>query len=672
MKTHSLFFATAMASVLLLSCTKTATDQEEKGGNKESSAICFSKIQKTGSYDYANTQIGLTIGEPVNLSNIKLTVDKDGNITPEKELFWGDGQTGASSFTAYIPYNASYTGKEQIDFAINADQSTSDLMNGSILLVASTSAKPSSSPISLTFSYKVAGLDIWIKNDTGKTIQDVYIIDVINGISLNLQTGECVPNTASKSSIKMLNQTTEPANGMCNYRAVIAPQKSAQTLKVTFTDGTYTVCDFKIGTETECEAKQYTNSDKPVVLTPEGEATGISFALTVNDWEFGGDIIFGDEGGDTPPSTGTDGVYSETFAGYQGSPKSGYSAQESFTSSATGVTWTLDFGSIDQTEDYQEFYNQHCFTLGGKAGKDDYGQSVLTTSVLTDGITKLEFDYVANASKKLEVQVLVGGTKVWSSGEMELVNNGQSETKVLEHKSFSITGAASNAVVKFINVSSARRISIGNITWTNATGEGGNGPFDGSTGGGEGGEEGGDDEVYTSLTSDLVVSDINYAEAYQYGDAFESGTDDWLIAIGNDDEELAFELFTASGASTPVGTYTIDTNYTLAAGTIWDGSYSDEGILPGYCNYTTYDYAYPSSGTLSIAKSGSNYTITVRMKDELGHSITADYSGTLTIKDGYAESESYITKSASLKNGKNINRSKAVLRKCITVKKSAK
>lgn len=661
-----------MASLLLLSCTKTATDQEEKGGNKESSAICFSKIQKTGSYDYANTQIGLTIGEPVNLSNIKLTVDKDGNITPEKELFWGDGQTGASSFTAYIPYNASYTGKEQIDFAINADQSTSDLMNGSILLVASTSAKPSSSPISLTFSYKVAGLDIWLKNDTGKTIQDVYIIDVINGISMNTLTGACTSDETRKSSIKMLAPNDGVIDGMYNYRAVIAPQKSEQTLKVNFTDGTYKVCNFKIGTGTECEAKYYSNKEKPVVLNPEGEATGISFALTVNDWEFGGEIIFGDEGGDTPPQPGTAGIYSETFAGYQGSPKSEYVGQESFTSTATGVTWTLDFGSIDQTEDYQEFYNKHCFTLGGKVGKSDDGQSVLTTSVLSDGITKLEFDYVANANKILEVQVLVGGTKVWTSGELALVNNGQSDPKVLEHKSFSITGATSNAVVKFINVSSARRISIGNITWTNATGEGGNGPFDGSTGGGEGGEEGGDDEVYTSLTSDLVVSGINYAEAYQYGDAFESGTDDWLIAIGNDDEELAFELFTASGASTPVGTYTIDTNYTLAAGTIWDGSYSDEGILPGYYNYTTYDYAYPSSGTLSIAKSGSNYTITVRMKDELGHSITADYSGNLTIQDGYADSESYITKSASLKNGKNINRNKAVLRKCITVKKSAK
>lgn len=512
--------------------------------------------------------------------------------------------------------------------------------------------------------------------------------------------------------------------------------------------------------------------------------------------ESGDSTTGGDEGGNTPGSVeGDGGVYSETFAGYGGKVESGYLAQESFTSTATGVTWTLDFGKIDQTEDHEAFYEGHCFTMGGKAGKADNGQSVLSTSTLSDGITHLEFDYVANKEKQLEVQVIVGSNVVWTSGTMTLVNNGTSDPKVLEHKSFDITGAGSDAVVKFINISQARRISIGNITWTNATGKGGNGKiFEGGSGSGGGEDEEGDEgeggqnitmavetalaeyygdpydagsqdwvltlensksetlcieffnaanstdivgtydidisesandgtalpgyidedgyiyptfylnestmdyalaslgslevtksgstytikadftdetgrkftcnytgsvtiqkgeiedeeeeeeeEIYTSLTSDVTVSGISFAEADYYGDAFDFGTNDWYFYMGNDNEELAFELFTELNATTPVGTYTIkvDPEYSSGAkGTAWDGYYSDYGIMPAYYNYNTNDYAYPTSGTITIAKSsGSNYTVDIAVYDELGHKISANYTGALEIAEGQIEND---------------------------------
>ena len=507
----------------------------------------------------------------------------------------------------------------------------------------------------------------------------------------------------------------------------------------------------------------------------------------------------GDE--DTPgPIGGNGGVYSETFAGYTGGVHSSYSAQESFTSSATGVTWTIDYGTIDQTEDHESFYEKHCFTMGGKSGKADDGKSVLSTSVLADGITKLEFDYIANANKKLEVQVLVGSNVVWTSGSMDLTNNGT--TKALEHKSFTITGADSNAVLKFINVSEARRISIGNITWTNATGQGGNGKiFEGGSGSGEGGDEGedgegitmtaktalaeyygdyydansqdwvltlensstqetlcieffnaanstdikgsydidqaetfrdgtalpgyldedgylyptfyfnessqdyalavdgsleitksgttytikasftdetgrkfscnytgsvtiqegdltgggeddedeggesgGDDEAYTTLTSDVTISGISFAEAYYYGDYFEAGTNDWQLYIGNENEELCFEIFSSLDATTPVGTYTIDPEYSCGVGTAWDGYDYGGYSMPAYYSYATEDYAYPTSGTITISKgSGSNYIVAVAVYDELGHKISLNYTGEMEVGEGEFsdEDESY-------------------------------
>lgn len=521
-----------------------------------------------------------------------------------------------------------------------------------------------------------------------------------------------------------------------------------------------------------------------------------------------------DEGGNTPGQVG--GIYSETFAGYGGKVDSGYLAQESFTSTATGVTWTLDFGKIDQTEDHEAFYEGHCFTMGGKSGKADNGQSVISTSPLADGITKLEFDYIANASKKLEVQVLVGNNVVWTSNSMDLTNNGA--TKALEHKSFTISGAKANAVLKFINVSSARRISIGNISWTNATGKGGNGKiFEGGgsgegegegsgEGGGtegddtnmtvktalaeyygdyydagsqdwvltlentttqetlcieffnaanskdiagsyyidqaetfrdgtalpgyldedgylyptfyfnessqdyalavdgsleitksgstytikanftdetgrkfgcnytgavtikegeltegdeddedEGGESGGDDEAYTTLTSDVTVSGINFAEACYYGDYFEAGTNDWQFYIGNDNEELGFELFTNLTATTPEGTYTIDTEYSCGVGTAWDGYDYGGYSMPAYYSYATGDYAYPTSGTITISKgSGSNYTVAVAVCDELGHKISANYTGEMEVGEGEFSDEDELYEVAKTANPSKI------------------
>lgn len=337
------------------------------------------------------------------------------------------------------------------------------------------------------------------------------------------------------------------------------------------------------------------------------------------------------------PSYGNGGVYSETFEGYDGKVKSEYKARETFTSKATGVTWTLDYGSIMQTEDQACFTGGYCFTMGGKSGKDDDGQSVLYTSTLADGITKLEFDYVANANKKLEVQVLVGGKTVWTSGVVNLTNNGQTDTKVLQHLSYDITGASSDAVLKFTNISAARRISLGHISWTNATGKGGNGSsFEGGSQGGNGGEGGGQDDSDFTMTTASVLAEY-------YGDYYESGTENWCLAMtsSNGKEEIYVEFFTALGVKDPVGTYTVDATESMAAGTALPG-YIDEDsyIWPTYYfNDATQDFALISSGTLTVTKNGNDYTVTADFKDEEGGRICSSYTGPITIREGELEDD---------------------------------
>ena len=353
-----------------------------------------------------------------------------------------------------------------------------------------------------------------------------------------------------------------------------------------------------------------------------------STALTKYEFTYNGS---GSGSGDIGGETGAgEGVYTETFAGYTGGAQSPYLASDSFTSTATGVTWTVEYGVISQDNDNASFNYENCLTMGGKSGKADDGQSTITSSVLADGITKLSFAYIANASKKLEVQVLSGSSVVWTSGELSLDNNAGSTPKAL---SFDITGASSNAVIKFINVSSARRISIGNISWTNATGEGGNGSGSGS-GSGDEGDEGSD---YTTLTQDVVYT-ATKAEAGYYGDYYDTGTNNWMLVLSNtSDYEIMCEFFTALDNNNPEGRYDIDWEVTTgASGTGLAGDVDNEGYIYGtwYCNEDVSDYAAATYGSISISQNGSGYDISVEFTDDLNHTISCNYTGALSIYDG--------------------------------------
>lgn len=371
-----------------------------------------------------------------------------------------------------------------------------------------------------------------------------------------------------------------------------------------------------------------------------------STALTKYAFTYNGSGSGGEGGGEIGAGQG---VYSETFAGYTGGPQSPYKASDSFTSTATGVTWSIEYGVISQENDNASFAYGNCLTMGGKSGKADDGQSTITSSVLNDGITKLSFAYIANAGKILEVQVLSGGSVVWTSGELELDNNSGATPKTL---SFDITGASANAVIKFVNVSSARRISIGNISWTNATGEGGNGSGSGSgSGGGEGGDEGSD---FTTLTQDVAYT-ATKAEAGYYGDYYETGTNNWMLILSNSsDYEIMCEFFTELGNNNPAGRYDIDWEVvTGAAGTGLAGDVDSEGYIYGswYYNGDVSDYAAAAYGSIAIEQNGSGYNVSVELIDDLGHTVSCNYTGALSIYDGNEETASVSSKSVGNRRG---------------------
>ena len=166
----------------------------------------------------------------------------------------------------------------------------------------------------------------------------------------------------------------------------------------------------------------------------------------------------GEDGGETTETwiveefTGLNKVYAGTLA---------------FT--AKQLTWTLYGCSSRNTTDQAAFPTADAaFTMGKTADNTATGDASITnayceSAAIAKGVSKLKFDYCGNG-KKFKVQVLVGGVVKFEK-EFDAYNN-TSVTK--SSGELAITGATENAVIRFINTSGARRVTIGNISWVTA------------------------------------------------------------------------------------------------------------------------------------------------------------------------------------------------------------
>lgn len=288
------YFAAMLSSLAVMSCEGLSLEPG-KGpdeGDEEKALISFAKAEVGEDFPQMELLFGLTIGEPVNVSNVKLIADEDGNITTEEELYWGEGQKTASTFTAYFPYDASYRDTVNV-FSVKEDQSSEEKFILSNLMTATTSASPSTKAVSMNFKNRMAGLDMYFDNRTGKTIKEVYVSSVYPAVNLNIVNGECVTIQNNPVDIKMLYVTTT-AKGLDLYNAIIPVQTSSLALNVVYTDGSSQTCT--LDSAIALEAKVYSTYENPIILA--NDATEASFFVTVSDWATGGSFSFLKEEGE--------------------------------------------------------------------------------------------------------------------------------------------------------------------------------------------------------------------------------------------------------------------------------------------------------------------------------------------------------------------------------------
>lgn len=124
------------------------------------------------------------------------------------------------------------------------------------------------------------------------------------------------------------------------------------------------------------------------------------------------------------------------------------------------LTW-YGYGTCARNSSDTAFAVSEALTMGksdDNTSSTNYSYANFQSSVIAGGISKLKFEYMGN-SKAFRVEVVVGSTVVWSKDGFTATTTKQSSGEL------TVTGATSNAVIRFVNTSGARRVTVGNISW---------------------------------------------------------------------------------------------------------------------------------------------------------------------------------------------------------------
>ena len=139
---------------------------------------------------------------------------------------------------------------------------------------------------------------------------------------------------------------------------------------------------------------------------------------------------------------------------------------------------------------------------------------------------------------------------------------------------------------------------------------------------------------------------FNTIEAYNYYDYMSEDGEDITIYMYNEANPEVYaqlDIIVPNGTGLgelPVGTYNITDTYAVNTAVVGD---VDESYYPIGCwvfGEGEEDYWDLVSGTVVVAKSGDNYTITVTAEDSEGNSYVITYTGAVNIEEGeFAEDE---------------------------------
>ena len=231
-KSHLFALVTILAS--FIACN----NETEETLSKECEIKLTSEItpaSRVTSLEYQSTQIvsgqqvGVTIKNAKSIhNNIAWTAGADGTLTNTGETVYYGNQ--AADITTYHPYNAGWTETSHA-FSVNTDQSTNEGYLASDLLWATASATKTESPVALTFTHKLAKINVALTSTDITDLSDATISICGTNIATNFnpQTGDLsAATTANIQEIKAGVTTT----GIYTASAIVVPQSVANGTKL--------------------------------------------------------------------------------------------------------------------------------------------------------------------------------------------------------------------------------------------------------------------------------------------------------------------------------------------------------------------------------------------------------------------------------------------------------
>ena len=302
-----LWIASALLAALAVSG---CNDLQEQFNGSQPQVIKFTasvgnytatKVTDT-SFERGDT-VGLFVGSPINLNNVMMVYDGT-KLVPETTIYWGEGQTGNTSFKAYYPFNPelkALTG--YIPYTICFDQSDHKGYSHSDLMAAGTEAGPSDGTVHLAFNHLMSKLTVKLDNQSGDRILSVLFGNVKTGSMIdaaNMTAGEAFMDEET-DYIRPAHLTD--ATGGNYYSAIMPPQSSKVIVLVTLASGRTEVF---WSDATMVSGKQYTGTVSVAEAALVGE---VQFTLEIVPWEDGGTFRFIDPSTASEDRTGWRMVY---------------------------------------------------------------------------------------------------------------------------------------------------------------------------------------------------------------------------------------------------------------------------------------------------------------------------------------------------------------------------
>ena len=229
----------AAAALFAVSCNKEAAPvaPDEGAPVKFTAELKYQfDTRATSSAFEVGDEIGIFAGAPIARYNVKGTVATGGAVNLASAINWQAGQTAATTFAAYYPYDAEKTPANAaehpfvIGYSLPVAQTDAAAVAAADLHIAKVANVAVGESVALPFSHAFSKISVTVTKEIGAAVTKVEILGskVAGSVDLDAQTVTVSGDAAAVTAFA----------GASTYDAIILPQTVAPQIRVTVTGNT--------------------------------------------------------------------------------------------------------------------------------------------------------------------------------------------------------------------------------------------------------------------------------------------------------------------------------------------------------------------------------------------------------------------------------------------------